>query len=107
MDVTNQQFEITWRDAGKEPQCAPNPLFPDGIDLDVSQGQAVTCLAVLPYPARRIGAYVVRCRICALSVSCTTAGRPDDPRSITLPCKGDGCSVIDGSHRSSAMMREN
>jgi hypothetical protein len=25
--------EITWHDAGREPQCAPNPSYPHGIDV--------------------------------------------------------------------------
>lgn len=82
----NDQFSIIWRDAGKEPQCAPNPDYPKGKDVDVSWGAKQTCKADLPYPARRIGAYVLKCRICGYTAGCTTAGRPDDPRSITVPC---------------------
>lgn len=80
------RFNIEWKDGEMEPKCAPNPAYPNGIDLDVSQGQ-VSCRVALPYPAKRIGAYMVECRLCGFTVACTTAGRPDDPRSITIPCK--------------------
>jgi hypothetical protein len=41
----------------------------------------------LPYPAKRIGHYRIECELCGLRVACTTAGRPDDPRSIRIACK--------------------
>jgi len=53
-------FKIIWKDSHREPQCAPNPAFPEGIDLDCSDGAAITCIASLPYPARRCG---VCCRM--------------------------------------------
>lgn len=81
------KFSVEWRDAGKEPKCAPNPAFPLGIDLDVSDGAELACVTSLPYPAKRIGAFVIRCDVCGMSVGCTTAGRSDDPRSIKIPCK--------------------
>lgn len=82
------RFRIEWRDGFREPQCPPNPRYPQGIDLDVAGDQAaVACVVALPYPARRCGHYEVRCRTCGLSVALTTAGRPDDPRSVRLPCK--------------------
>ena len=83
----SSQFSITWRDAGREPQCAPNPAYPEGKDVDASDGAKQTCQTKLPYPAKRIGAYVVRCNLCGLVAGCTTAGRLDDPRSLTMPCK--------------------
>lgn len=83
----NDHFDIEWRDAGKEPQVAPNPAYPDGFDLDISGGDKPTCTTALPYPAKRIGMYMITCRLCGLRVGCTTAGRPDDPRSITMTCK--------------------
>lgn len=81
------QFTVEWIDHGREPQCAPNPRYPDGKDLDVSLGQTPSCKADLPYPAKRCGLYVVTCGICGLRVAATTAGRPDDPRSLTMPCQ--------------------
>jgi C4-type Zn-finger protein len=41
----------------------------------------------LPYPAKRCGIYLVVCERCGYSAAITTAGRPDDPRKVTLPCK--------------------
>lgn len=81
------QHRVHWHDSGKEPECKPNPNYPDGIDLDVSFGAERTCTARLPYPARRCGSYIVECSKCGLTVACSTAGRPDDPRSIKLACK--------------------
>ena len=81
------QFKISWHDAGREPQCQPNPAFPDGMDVDGSDEAKVTCWTALPYPARRCGHYLVECLICGLRVTLTTAGRPDDPRSLTMPCR--------------------
>lgn len=80
-----EQFDISWIDHGREPQCTPNPRFPEGIDLDFSGGKP-SCTTLLPYPAKRCGLYVVKCNLCGFSAACTTAGRPDDPRSITIPC---------------------
>lgn len=79
--------KVKWRDGKSEPQCAPNPAYPEGIDLDTSGGAAQTCTVALPYPAKRIGAYLIDCPVCGLRTGCTTAGRPDDPRSIKLACR--------------------
>ena len=81
---------VKWLDSGREPQCAPNPAYPKGIDVDVSDGATRTCSTDIPYPARRCGVYVVRCKVCGYSAGITTAGRPDDPRSVTLPCRLTG-----------------
>jgi hypothetical protein len=79
-------FDIKWIDRKHEPQCAPNPAYPLGIDIDLSQGATKACKSELPYPAKRIGFYMVKCNICGLTTVITTAGRSDDPRSITLAC---------------------
>lgn len=80
-------FKIEWIDSGREPQCAPNPKFSNGIDVDCSNFAAATCTASLPYPAKRCGLYVVQCEACGYRVAITTAGRPDDPRSVKVPCQ--------------------
>ena len=82
-----EQFTLAWIDKGREPKCAPNPDYPDGIDVDVTFGARPACRSTLPYPARRCGLYVVHCLKCGANVGITTAGRPDDPRSIMLACK--------------------
>lgn len=81
-----QHFEITWFDKGREPQCPPNPDYPTGIDIDVTDGREPHCDVVLPYPAKRCGIYQVRCKICGYTVALTTAGRIDDPRTVRIPC---------------------
>lgn len=80
-------FKIKWLDRGREPQCAPNPEFPNGKDLDASLGRAPVCKTDLPYPAKRCGLYYVECLLCGTNAMITTAGRPDDPRSVTLSCE--------------------
>jgi hypothetical protein len=82
--------KVTWIDMEREPKVKPNPLYPNGIDVDMSQGAVVACLVTLPYPAKRIGTYVIDCQKCKLRVALTTAGRPDDPRSVKLACKKKG-----------------
>lgn len=77
-----------WIDHGREPQCSPDPAYPHGKDLDASLGATRTCSTALPYPAKRCGFYLVHCDVCEQSVAITTAGRPDDPRSVKLACLG-------------------
>lgn len=84
--MSEDQFIYNWRDSGIEPKVAPNPEYPHGKAVDVSGGAAVTCTATLPYPAKRIGAHFITCRICGSVAACTTAGRPDDPSSIKMRC---------------------
>lgn len=83
-EVTDWQIE--WIDRGREPQCAPNPKYPNGIDIDSSHGASVTCFSKLPCPAPRIGLWMVTCRTCGRREAVTTAGRPDDPRSLRMAC---------------------
>jgi hypothetical protein len=80
------QFEILWVDSGVMPQCPPRPEYPDGVDIDASRGQFLACVTPLDYPAPRVGYYQIKCRICGRNLAVTTAGRPDDPRSIKVPC---------------------
>jgi hypothetical protein len=83
-----QTIRVTWFDHQREPQCEPNPAHPNGIDVDLRAKQSARgCSADLPYPAKRCGVYLVVCEKCGYSAAITTAGRPDDPRRTTLPCK--------------------
>lgn len=82
-----RQWQINWHDSGREPCVAPNPAYPEGVDVDISAGALTHCRAALPYPARRCGAYIIRCLQCGFRGAVTTAGRPDDPRSVTVRCK--------------------
>jgi hypothetical protein len=72
----------------RKAQCAPNPAYPNGIDLDLTDGAKVACLADLPYPAECCGVLIVRCQKCGSGHAITTAGRTDDPKSVKLPCHG-------------------
>lgn len=83
----NAHFSVRWIDRRREPQCAPDPAYPDGIDLDVAGAAITTCLVELPYPAKRLGIYEAKCSLCGGVYACTTAGRRDDPRSMRVPCK--------------------
>lgn len=82
----NEQFRVNWVDGKREPTVEPNPEFPDGIDVIASTEGAKACKVELPYPAQRIGYYRIECRVCGQRVMATTAGRPDDPRSVTFNC---------------------
>lgn len=78
---------IRWIDGGRWPQNKPNPAHPKGVDLDTSEGREPACSTPLPYPAKRCGHFLVECQTCGLRVAVTTAGRPDDPRSLKVACK--------------------
>ena len=81
-----KKFAIEWIDGSREPSCAPDPAYPAGIDLDCSAGLP-SCSTELPYPAKRCGVYLVECLTCHLRIGVTTAGRADDPKSLTMACK--------------------
>jgi hypothetical protein len=100
--------KIKFLDSGREPQVAPNPQFPNGMDIverhglpplrlahpegaKVIDGDGPTrCLYALPYPAPRCGVLVVECETCGKRIGLTVAGRPDDPRSLRMTCKKAG-----------------
>lgn len=86
-DAPPQQFRIEWIDGNREPQVQPNPAYPEGIDVVTVEPGEVGCRVKLSYPARRIGMYLVECKLCRVRLALTTAGRPDDPRSVSVPCK--------------------
>ena len=79
-------FKFTFLDSGREPQCAPDPRYPNGIDLDMSNG-AKGCCYYTPYPAPRCGVMTAECETCGAKVGFTVAGRVDDPRSVKLACR--------------------
>jgi hypothetical protein len=86
------ELSVEWIDRGREPQCEPNPAYPNGQDVTFTSGigwpqSGNTCRTDVPYPAVRCGVYVIECATCGLRVAVTTAGRPDDPRSVTIPCR--------------------
>jgi hypothetical protein len=84
-------WDVTFIDAGREPKEKPDPDFPNGRELDLRTNVLQKhCCRGVPYPAPRCGQYLITCNVCRLRVVVTVAGRPDDPRSITLPCKAKG-----------------
>lgn len=85
-----RRFNIRWVDAGREAQCPPDPAYPHGKDIDAAADAERACEVLLKHPARRCGAYVIECRSCGYRFVATTAGRPDDPRSIRIPCNLEG-----------------
>jgi hypothetical protein len=78
-------LKVKFLDSGREPKSPPNPSFPHGMDVD--SGERPACKIELPYPAPRCGIYLITCDICNIHVGITVAGRPDDPRSMMVPCK--------------------
>lgn len=80
-------IDVHFNDSGREPTQKPNPAYPDGMDVRLAEPGAKSCTRNLPYPAPRCGTYSIICRTCAFSAIVTVAGRRDDPRTITLPCK--------------------
>jgi hypothetical protein len=84
------KFRIKWVDHGVGKSTRePNPAYPDGVDADCSRGAERSCTAQLPYPAEGIGMHIVECTECGFRAAITAAGRADDPRSVTIPCKCD------------------
>lgn len=79
-----------WRSGRGKAQCPPNPEFPEGVDINLLTGEGEKhCPVQLPYPAPECGAWIVRCSDCGMNAIITAAGRPDDPRSVNLPCRFD------------------
>jgi hypothetical protein len=74
---------VEFLDAGREPKCRPDPAPPNLADNALQK----TCTRNLPYPAPRCGLYMVECTVCGYSAAITVAGRPDDPRTVTMPCR--------------------
>ena len=80
----------TWADFHDEPKVKANPRYPRGRRLDTSMGAHKTCEIELPYPAKRLGAHLIKCDECGLRVAVTTAGRTDDPTWVKVACKDGG-----------------
>jgi hypothetical protein len=83
-DAIRVEFEPSGR--GKA-RCARNPDYPGCCHIDVTEGRP-GCSVNLPYPAPECGEWIVLCAACGMCVGVTAAGRPDDPRSVHIPCKG-------------------
>lgn len=72
---------------GRKAQSPPNPAYPNGVRIDLTTGQEQTCSIPLRYPAECVGKWEITCTNCGYSAVVTAAGRPDDPRSVKVPCK--------------------
>lgn len=83
----NAHFDVVWHDSGHEPTQPPHKEWPSGVGLDTSRDAEFKCVVLLSYPAPRIGNYEVRCQLCGYAAMVTTAGRIDDPKTLTVPCK--------------------
>jgi hypothetical protein len=82
------QHKIEWLDFGREPQVKPDPKFPKGRDIALPiDPKMPRCRVELPYPAKRCGLYQIKCALCGFVLGILTAGRPDDPKSVEIPCK--------------------
>lgn len=79
---------IVWLDGNRKAQNPPDPAFPNGVDAGPVGTKLKNCKVELPYPAPQCGAYLVKCETCQQTTLVTTAGRPDDPRSVTMICRG-------------------
>lgn len=88
--MADADFTITWVDRKRWPQDKPDPAFPEGVDIDLTQGGSPSCGSPLPYPAKRCGLFYVECRRCRANAVITTAGRVDDPRSVRIRCAVHG-----------------
>jgi hypothetical protein len=83
------EFRIEWVDGERAPSGVPDPRYPEGVNLDIAAGRSPNCQVGLPYPAPRCGFFVVTCDFCGVRIAVTTAGRPDDPRSVRIACQRD------------------
>jgi len=86
-----QRFSITWHNGGDGARLGqPDPAFPHGVDVDISEKPAPSCTARLDCPAPRCGAWLIECQECGATVAVSAAGRADDPRSLTMGCAALG-----------------
>lgn len=79
---------VKFVDGGRTAQNPSDPLYPNGMAIDMSQGRK-SCVTTVPYPSPRIGYLLITCAICGLRTLVTVAGRADDPHSVTVACKAN------------------
>ncbi len=84
-------IEVTFVDSGRVAREKPDPAFPNGKPVNCATNALVkTCTRNLPYPAPRVGSYLIRCLRCDWRGVISVAGRPDDPNMVTIQCKAGG-----------------
>ena len=84
--MPNITHSVIWIDRGRSPRIAPDPNFPNGKHID--SGERPACHILLPYMTEKnVGYWFIECQVCKTTAIITAASRPDDPRSLMLPCK--------------------
>lgn len=91
MSTTNEAVQrVRWFEyPGGQPRPA-DPAYPNGRDVDQSDGAERTCTVALPYPAQSRGYrghYNVRCSACRVMVWVAATGQRDDPKSVRIACR--------------------
>lgn len=84
-----------WIGNGQKPTCSPDPDYPNGRSMDLTNDATPNCTVTLPhYPSDGRGVWVIGCFGCKLRIAITSAGRPDDPRTVKMAC------LSEAAHRS-------
>lgn len=83
--MADEQFTIKYIDRGRPPRVKPDPRFKNGKHLD--SGERPACKVELPYMTQKnVGYWFVVCTKCKTNALITMASRPDDPKTLMLPC---------------------
>ena len=77
-----QEVKIEFISHGRKAQCPPNPDYPNGKDVDATNGEDGIWVE-LPYPAPECGVFIVSGSHIK-KTAITAAGRPDDPRNVKI-----------------------
>lgn len=83
-------IDVIFHDSGKRSTEKSDPEYPNGVPINLATVIQKSCTRNLPYPAPRCGHYAVQCQVCGFAAILTVAGRPDDPKTVTMPCKTKG-----------------
>jgi hypothetical protein len=89
-DASAEGHVVTFLGENRQATVPSNPAFPNGRDVRAFkdlEGVEKICTIPLQYPAPECGRHRVICRRCGLVGMVTAAGRPDDPRSLTIECR--------------------
>jgi hypothetical protein len=81
------RISVRWLKRGDMAQHPANPAYPDGVIVDLTNGQSQHCPVPMKYPAPEVGTWFILCRTCGYRAAVTAAGRADDPREVRLPCR--------------------
>lgn len=94
--VSDAQSSISarWAKHGDKAKSAANPAYPDGVDVDLTEGMAPFCPVPLHYPAEEIGTWFIHCNTCGYTVAVTAAGSAGDPREVRIPCRAIGRPAV-------------